>query len=72
MKWIESFATDYDDNKKDLEKYLISKGSKDKRPRDTDYIPYCSYPKDDILDGIILLGNDFYMNISGIGRIDKD
>ena len=72
LKWIESFATDYDDNKKDLEKYLISKGSKDKRPRDTDYIPSCSYPKDDILDGIILLGNDFYMNISGIGRIDED
>ena len=72
LKWIESFATDFDDNKKDLEKYLISKGSKDKRPRDTDYIPSCRYPKDDILDGIILLGNGFYMDISGIGSIDKD
>ena len=58
--------------RKDLEKFLISKGSKDKRPRDSDYIPSCSYPKDDILDGIILLGNDFYMDISGIGRIDED
>jgi hypothetical protein len=71
LKWIESFATDFDDNKINLEKYLISKGSKDKRPRDTDYIPTYRQ-KDDILDGIVLLGNDFYMDINGIGRIDKD
>jgi hypothetical protein len=76
LHWIESFATDFDNNKKNLEKYFIPQGSKDKRPRDTDFIPSCSqkdesYPKDDIYDGIVSLGNGLYMDITGIGNIDK-
>ena len=77
LKWIESFATDFDNNKKNLEKYFIPQGSKDKRPRDTDFIPSCSqkdggYPTDDILDGVVSLGNGFYMDITGIGKIDEN
>ena len=77
LKWIESFATDFDDNKKNLEKYFIPQGSKDKRPKDTDYIPSCNqkdggYPTDDILDGMVSLGNGLYMDIRGIGNINED
>ena len=77
LKWIESFATDFDNNKKNLEKYFIPLGSKDRRPRDTDFIPSCSqkdggYPTDDILDGVVSLGNGFYMDITGIGKINED
>ena len=38
FQWIESFATDFDNNKKNLDKYLIPQGSKDSRRRDSDYI----------------------------------
>jgi len=39
LQWIESFATDFDNNKKNLDKYFIPQGSKDNRRRDSDYIP---------------------------------
>jgi hypothetical protein len=39
FQWLESFATDFDNNKKNLEKYFIPQGSKDKKRRDIDYIP---------------------------------
>ena len=38
-QWIESFATDFDNNKKNLEKYFIPQGSKHRKRMDTDYIP---------------------------------
>jgi hypothetical protein len=39
FRWIESFATDFDNNKKNLDKYFIPQGCKDSRRRDSDYIP---------------------------------
>ncbi len=39
FQWIESFATDFDNDKKNLDKYFLPQGSKDKKRRDTDYIP---------------------------------
>ena len=90
FQWIESFATDFDNNKRNLDKYLIPQGSKDKKRRDTDYIPPGdlvlqaldktrdsnqkdkSYPKDDLLDGMVSIGNGLYMDITGIGNIDEN
>ena len=77
LKWIESFATDFDNNKKNLAKYFSPLGSKDRRSRDTDFTPSCSqkgrgYRTGDILDGFVSLGNGFYMDITGIGKIDED
>ena len=77
LKWIESFATDFDKNKKNLTKYFLPLGSKDRRSRDTDFTPSCGqkgggYPTGDILDGFVSLGNGFYMDITGIGKIDAD
>ena len=77
FKWIESFATDFDKNKKNLEKYFIPQGSKDKRPRDTDCIPSYNQkdegsPIKDILDGKVFLGGGLYIDTTGIGYIDKN
>ena len=77
FQWIESFATDFDNNKKNLEKYFIPQGSKDKRPRDTDCIPSYNqkdegYPIKDILDGKVSLGGGLYVDFSGIGNIDEN
>jgi hypothetical protein len=77
FQWIESFATDFDNNKKNLEKYFIPQGSKNKRPRDTDYLPSCNqkyegYQIKDIFDGKVSLGGGLYVNITGIGHIDKN
>ena len=77
FRWIESFATDFDNNKKNLEKYFIPQGSKDRRPRDTDFIPSCNqkdegYPIKDILDGKVFLGGGLYIDTTGIGYIDKN
>ena len=77
FQWIESFATDFDNNKKNLEKYFIPQGSKDRRPRDTDFIPSCNqkdegYPIKDIFDGKVSLGGGLYIDTTGIGDIDKN
>jgi hypothetical protein len=77
FKWIESFATDFDNNKKNLEKYFIPQGSKDKRPRDTDCIPSHNQkdegsPIKDILDGKVYLGGGLYVDFTGIGNIDEN
>ena len=77
LKWIESFATDFDNNKKNLAKYFLPLGSTDRRSRDTDFTPSGnkkdgSYPTGDIWDGMISLGNGLYMDLKGIGNIGKD
>ena len=77
FQWIESFATDFDNNKKNLEKYFIPQGSEDRRSRDTDFIPSCNqkdegYPIKDIFDGKVSLGGGLYIDTTGIGEIDKN
>ena len=77
FQWIESFATDFDNNKKNLEKYFIPQGSKDKRPRDTDCTPSYNQkdegsPIKDILDGKVSLGGGLYVDFTGIGNIDEN
>ena len=76
FQWIESFATDFDNNKKNLEKYFIPQGSEDRRSRDTDFIPSCNqkdegYPIKDIFDGKVSLGGGLYIDTTGIGDVDK-